>query len=576
MLEAVWGCKPAAVLDPPMNAPRRGRPVLVVGRRRRGRARADRARAGAPLRRRLPRRLRALRRAAALAMLERSCATRATQVALVLADQWMPEIDGGELLARVRELHPHAKRGAADRVGRLGRPDDRRRRCCARWRSATSTTTCSSRGARRDEFFHRTITEFLHEWSRATAGSPQEIDRRRRALVAARARAPQPAGAQRRPARLPRQRLARGPRGCSRDVGPEGDGRAGRAILMDGRVLVDPSNAELVARLRRRPRSSTTSARLRRRRRRRRAGRARGRGVRLLGGPADARRRARVDRRPGGVELADPQLPRVLARRQRRRAGAARLPAGLGVRRAVPADARGGEPPSPGEDATSVATLATAARSTARAVVLATGVTYRRLGIPALEALDGAGVFYGASVSEARALAGEQVYVVGGGNSAGQAAHAPRPLRRAGHAARARRLARREHVAATCSTRSRRPANIEVRLEYRGGRRRRRGAAGARSPCATAPPGATATEPRGGAVRPDRRPAAHRLAARGGRARRVGLRAHRSRRRAERPLAARPAAATCSRQRARRVRGRRRARSARSSGWRRRSARARW
>ena len=57
-----------------------------------------------------------------------------------------------------------------------------------------------------------------------------------------------------------------------------------------------------------------------------------------------------------------------------------------------------------------------------RAVVLATGVSYRRLGIPELDALAGTGVFYGASVSEARAHAGQEVYVVGGGNSAGQAA----------------------------------------------------------------------------------------------------------------------------------------------------------
>ncbi len=58
----------------------------------------------------------------------------------------------------------------------------------------------------------------------------------------------------------------------------------------------------------------------------------------------------------------------------------------------------------------------------ARAVILATGATYRRLGIPALEALTGAGVFYGGPVSEAPTLAGKDVYVVGGGNSAGQAA----------------------------------------------------------------------------------------------------------------------------------------------------------
>ena len=58
----------------------------------------------------------------------------------------------------------------------------------------------------------------------------------------------------------------------------------------------------------------------------------------------------------------------------------------------------------------------------ARAVVLALGVEYRRLEAPGLEALEGAGVYYGASMSEAQALAGELVYVVGGGNSSGQAA----------------------------------------------------------------------------------------------------------------------------------------------------------
>lgn len=58
----------------------------------------------------------------------------------------------------------------------------------------------------------------------------------------------------------------------------------------------------------------------------------------------------------------------------------------------------------------------------APAVLLAMGVTYRRLGIEPLEALLGRGVYYGSSVSEARGLAGADVLVVGGGNSAGQAA----------------------------------------------------------------------------------------------------------------------------------------------------------
>ncbi len=57
-----------------------------------------------------------------------------------------------------------------------------------------------------------------------------------------------------------------------------------------------------------------------------------------------------------------------------------------------------------------------------RTVVLAMGVTYRRLGIAALEQFVGSGVFYGAAVSEAPAVRGKRVFVAGGGNSAGQAA----------------------------------------------------------------------------------------------------------------------------------------------------------
>jgi len=57
-----------------------------------------------------------------------------------------------------------------------------------------------------------------------------------------------------------------------------------------------------------------------------------------------------------------------------------------------------------------------------RAVVLATGVSYRRLAAPGLRSFVGASVFYGAASVEARAQAGRAVLVVGGGNSAGQAA----------------------------------------------------------------------------------------------------------------------------------------------------------
>jgi thioredoxin reductase (NADPH) len=69
-----------------------------------------------------------------------------------------------------------------------------------------------------------------------------------------------------------------------------------------------------------------------------------------------------------------------------------------------------------------VITLADGTEVRSRAVVIATGVSYRRLGIPALDALIGAGVFYGAATTEAAAMKGEDVFVVGGANSAGQAA----------------------------------------------------------------------------------------------------------------------------------------------------------
>jgi thioredoxin reductase len=58
----------------------------------------------------------------------------------------------------------------------------------------------------------------------------------------------------------------------------------------------------------------------------------------------------------------------------------------------------------------------------ARAVILACGVSYNRLDIPSLERLVGSGVYYGASPAEARNLAGGRAFLVGAGNSAGQAA----------------------------------------------------------------------------------------------------------------------------------------------------------
>jgi thioredoxin reductase (NADPH) len=61
-------------------------------------------------------------------------------------------------------------------------------------------------------------------------------------------------------------------------------------------------------------------------------------------------------------------------------------------------------------------------RVPARTIILATGAAYRKLDLPNLAQFEGAGVYYGATFMEAQMCAGEEVAVVGGGNSAGQAA----------------------------------------------------------------------------------------------------------------------------------------------------------
>jgi thioredoxin reductase (NADPH) len=68
------------------------------------------------------------------------------------------------------------------------------------------------------------------------------------------------------------------------------------------------------------------------------------------------------------------------------------------------------------------AVLADGSEVGCRAMLIATGVSYRRLDVPGIDPLVGLGVYYGATVAEAMAYAGQDVYIVGGANSAGQAA----------------------------------------------------------------------------------------------------------------------------------------------------------
>ncbi len=109
---------------------------------------------------------------------------------------------------------------------------------------------------------------------------------------------------------------------------------------------------------------------------------------------------------PGGISGAE------LARRavtQARRFGVEILTA----QRVVSLDADG---------PTSVVTLGDGVALNARALLIATGVSYRKLQAEGIEELTGAGVYYGAAMSEGESVRDQDVYVIGGANSAGQAA----------------------------------------------------------------------------------------------------------------------------------------------------------
>jgi thioredoxin reductase (NADPH) len=69
-----------------------------------------------------------------------------------------------------------------------------------------------------------------------------------------------------------------------------------------------------------------------------------------------------------------------------------------------------------------VVRLANGSDLSAHAVLLTTGVAYRRLTAPGVEAFTGSGVYYGAATTEAQSCRDEDIYIVGGANSAGQAA----------------------------------------------------------------------------------------------------------------------------------------------------------
>jgi thioredoxin reductase (NADPH) len=109
---------------------------------------------------------------------------------------------------------------------------------------------------------------------------------------------------------------------------------------------------------------------------------------------------------PSGLSGAD-LARRALAQAQR-----------FGVEVLTPVEAKGLRR----EDPYRILELSNGEEVSCHALLIATGVSYRKLDVPGVEQLTGAGIYYGAAMTEAMACRNEDVYIVGGANSAGQAA----------------------------------------------------------------------------------------------------------------------------------------------------------
>ena len=94
----------------------------------------------------------------------------------------------------------------------------------------------------------------------------------------------------------------------------------------------------------------------------------------------------------------------------------------FGVEMAIPDEVTGLDPSGGGENGPFVLKLSNSERAMARSIVIATGARYRRLAVDGLEAFEGTSVHYWASPLEAKLCSGQEVALVGAGNSAGQAA----------------------------------------------------------------------------------------------------------------------------------------------------------
>ena len=358
------------------------------------------------------------------------------RVSIVLAGESVSQLTGTELLARVREFHSTARRLLLI-DGEYGPPPEPILRAIALGHIDAYTGRPATVP---DENFHLAVTELLEEWARSNIPRPEvmrvvgeEWSARSHEIRDLLSRNVVPFGFY--PA----------------DAGPgkalleQADAAAAAMpviIMLDGRVLANPSNAQLAEAI-----GVRTSP---------------GAGlydVAVIGaGPAGLAAAVYGASEGLSTVLLEPEAIGGQAGTSSHIRNYLGFPTGvsgedLALRAYTQAWNFGAEyvygNPATGLRAQGrerVVTIAGGDEVRSRAVIIATGVSYRRLGIPSLDALTGVGVFYGAATSEAQAMKGREVFVVGGANSAGQAA-----VHLARYAARVTMLARSQSLAETMS-----------------------------------------------------------------------------------------------------------------------------